>query len=330
MTSFTDYIASDRQNAFNALRAKTEPKQVYVYVEDTDDVAFWHGILNPYEQQAAIKFRITAYSGSIATGKGNLEKLFPNTGEFLIICLDSDYDYLLPENSDIAKKINKNPYVFQTYSYAMENLKCYAESLNNLCITATQNCTDDIIDFPYFLSEYSKIIHPLFILELYFFHTKKQHQRSILDFKNTVTIGNLTPDNHQDLLNKLKDSVTKKLQQLEIDTNILEFSKQIPELTESTTYLFINGHSLYSTVLHLLKEVCDKLQQKHIQEIKKLAQTPNKNSSETIKHYINSSHSVETLLATNDKFKQCFLFEKIIADIKNYLAIINTFANRRG
>lgn len=322
MTSFTDYIASDRQNASNALRPKTEPKRVLVYVEDIDDVAFWHGILNPYEQQAAIKFRITPYSNSdnAATGKENLKKLFPNTGLFLIICLDGDYDYLLAENSNSAKEINQNPYIFQTYSYAMENLKCYAESLSNLCINATHNSMHDIIDFSKFLSDYSKIIHPLFVWNLYFTHIKQPDKFTISDFNKIVTIGNLSPDNYRFLLDDLKIAVEEKLLEFQNDNNVSEFAKNTPELTDTNAYFFINGHALYATVLNFLIKVCNKLEHNHIEQIKRLTQTP-KERSDKIQHYRNSTRSVETLLASNDKFKECFLFQKIIADINKYLAL---------
>ena len=328
MTSFADYITSDRQNAFNALRPKTAPKEVWVYVEDTDDVAFWHGILNPYEQQAAIKFRITPYSDNAATGKENLKKLFSNTGVFLIICLDSDYDYLLAENSNSAKQINQNPYLFQTYAYAMENLKCYADSLNNLCISATHNSMDDVIDFSDFLSAYSKIIYPLFIWNLYFVHINEPNKFSISDFSKTVTIGNLTPDNYQSLLSDLKNAVDEKLKLFQDNIDIVEFAKNFSELTNTNTYLFINGHALYATVLSFLKSVCKKLSDNHKEQIKRVTPMPQE-SSEKIKHYINSTRSVETLLTTNDKFTHCFLFKKIMADIKNYLALFKQHTQPR-
>ena len=165
-----NYIASNRQNAFNALRLKSKPKEVRVYVESTSDIGFWYSIFEPYEKQAQIKLRFSAYSNDLTTGKDNLEKLFPETGQYLIICLDSDYDYLI--QSALAETIKQNPCIFQTYAYAMENLKCYAEGLNSLCIRAT-NSTDDTVDLTEFLKDYSRIIYPLLLWNIYFEYTNK-------------------------------------------------------------------------------------------------------------------------------------------------------------
>lgn len=328
MSRLLNKSSSDFQKARTFFQPKAEPKEVRVYVEDTDDVAFWFGILSPYAKSANIKFKITAYSkdteigeNDATTGKEKLKKLFPNTGEYLIICLDSDYDYLLPDNSEIAKEINRNPYIFQTYSYAMENLKCYAESLNNLCINATQNSLDDTIDLPDFLETYSQIIYPLLIWNLYFESIQNPSLFSRNNFKNIVTIGNMSPDNYQTLLDSLEKSITEKLKIFEINVDIFDFSKQFPEINDKNAYLFINGHALYSTILNLLKEICKKLESKHIAQIKKLAQTP-KERTEKIKHYReNVTSPIKTLLKNNEKFIDCFLFEKIKTDIENYLTL---------
>ena len=320
MNSFTDYVSSDRQGAFNALRPTTNPRQVFVYVEDTNDVAFWHGILCPYEKKAFIQFKISPYSDDNATtGKGTLQKKFSQTGENLIICLDSDYDYLLSENSEKSKEIKRNKYIFQTYAYAIENLKCYAKSLNPLCVKAT-NSTDDTVDLSKFLEEYSRIIYPLFICNLYYEFKNKTDEFSRDDFSKTVVLGNLTSNNYETSLKKLKESTSKKIEEFNSDIDIAEFSKQFSELNNTNTYLFISGHTLHPTILSLMKDICKKLECNSIEEVKKIAQPHN--ISERIKHYRNSTHSIETLLAINENFKDCFLFKKIEDDIQAYLEIL--------
>lgn len=315
-----NYIESNRQHAFNALRLKSKPKEILVYVEDTHDIAFWHGILNPYEQKVAIKFKVSAYSDNTATtGKGKLQKKISKTGLNLIICLDSDYDYLLPE-SDRAKEIKQNPYIFQTYTYGMENLKCYAESLNNLCIRATHNSMDDIINFSDFLKDYSQVIYPLFMWNLYYYQIKKPNHFSISNFNKLVTIGNINFDNYQTLLKQLQESISDKLQEFNSDVDMSQFYQQFSELNKTNAYLFINGHALYSTILNLIKAVCKKLENNHRKKIERLAKTQQERV-EKIQHYRNSTHSVKTLLANNNHFTDCFLFKKITTDIEIYLAL---------
>ena len=92
--ALSDYISSDRQKTANKALRKNKPKTIQVYVEGFEDIGFWHALLNPYQILTSIKFQIDS-SG----GKKNLIKLFDSVGSDLIICLDSDYDYLLPERS---------------------------------------------------------------------------------------------------------------------------------------------------------------------------------------------------------------------------------------
>jgi hypothetical protein len=111
MTSLISYISSDYQKAINSLKPKTSENSVLVYVEGNEDISFWRNILSPYEREISIKFEVKPYSkDSLATGKRNLEKIFSQTGKYLLIALDSDYDYLFPDHSDISQKINSNPY----------------------------------------------------------------------------------------------------------------------------------------------------------------------------------------------------------------------------
>jgi len=333
-----NYIASNRQNAFNALRLKSKPKEIRVYVESVSDIGFWYSILEPYEKKIPIKFRFSAYSNDLTTGKDNLKKLFPETGPYLIICLDSDYDYLI--QSELAKTIKKNPYIFQTYAYAMENLKCYAENLNSLCVKAT-NSTDNKIDLSAFLKEYSQIIYLLLIWNIYFEFIKKPSEFSRDEFCKIVTFGDVTPDkcdispsNYPEKLNIIKKSVSIKLEIFTENNSFIAFSKQLNELglNETNAYLFMQCHALYDFISKFLIAICDALKIEHKTELNALAEkikTKTDKGLEEIKielnektgHYFNSIIPVTFLLAANDKFTDCFLFKKITADIENYLAL---------
>ena len=80
----------------------------------------------------------------------------------MIACVDADYDYLLQGATPTSRLINKNPFVFHTYAYAIENYQCYAATLHRVCVMATLN-DRQIVDFESFMQEYSQIIWPLFV-----------------------------------------------------------------------------------------------------------------------------------------------------------------------
>ncbi|MDD5215661.1 MAG: DUF4435 domain-containing protein, partial [Methylococcales bacterium] len=339
-------VSSDYQKASNALAPKSSPKTVVVYVEDAEDVSFWHGILCGYEQQANIRFDFKPYSNdSLATGKKELRKLFDNVGEYLIICLDSDYDYLFQNHSDKTKKINENPFIFQTYAYSTENLKCYAESLKGICVQATHN-TNEKIDFSEFLMSYSQIIYVLFIWNLYFYSKNNTTEFTISDFCNEVKITE-NPDIHENGIIELTNVETKvnnKLQELrtkfpEHEDNVQSLGKQLEEnngLTEVNAYLFIKGHTLYdNVVLRLLNKVCSLLKKEHEKTIKESSATQDVKTKK-IKNYHklsgkiieiiddkeNRLERVKLFLSSNDKFRECFLFKKIESDIEAYLTML--------
>jgi hemerythrin superfamily protein len=204
----------------------------------------------------------------------------------------------------------------------MENLKCYAESLNALCVKATNN-TDELIDLADFLTQYSKIIYPLLIWNLYYYKTNSYSQFSINDFCEIVKID-IALDNYIEILSSLKTSIAKKLSIIS-NENITDFSKQLAllGLNETNAYLFMNGHALYDFIKAFLTKICEVLKNNRKYEIQELAENlPEDKRTETCNSKIGEYFklvSVGYLLEHNDNFADCFLFQKIKTDIENYL-----------
>jgi len=328
--SLIDYVSSDYQKASNFLKSKSDPKTVLVYVEDFCDVSFWHNILSYYEKRLNIKFEIKCYSNNtLNTGKSNLSNLTNQTGKFLLICCDSDYHYFLPEYSDMARATNSNPYIFQTYAYSIENLKCYTESLHGVCVQAT-NVSDRKINFVETLEKYSQIIYDLFIWNLYFYSQGDTQTFTISNFCSLIKITEILEMNANGdfLFEQLENRVNEKLQNLQqnfpsIKVDIPNFVSKINHvgLNNTNTYLFIKGHIIYdNVVLKLLNLVCKILKTEHKNEIQKLARNDTELRDELNK-YNNSLIQVEKILSVNNNFKNCFLFKKIEDDINNYISL---------
>ncbi|MFI3219122.1 MAG: DUF4435 domain-containing protein [Methylococcales bacterium] len=324
--SETTSFSSDYQEAVDSFLRKSEPKTILVLVEAINDISFWYSVLNKYEKREKIKFDIVSYSSdSLATGKKELRKHLNKSGEYLLICLDSDYDYLLPNNSDEAKEINQNHYIFQTYAHSMENLKCYAESLSNVCVQATKN-TNEKINFPNLLKKYSEIVYPLFIWNLYFYNIQNCEAFPKKDLSSIIQVTKeFKSDEYEEILEILRIDVTSKLQALQNQFPVYQyqidiFSKLLNNigLNNDNAYLFVDGHALYTTILMFLKPLCKELSNEHRQKIETLARTKEE-KKENINYYNNSIVKVETVLSINENFKECFLFKKIENDIENYL-----------
>ncbi|MFY9261909.1 MAG: DUF4435 domain-containing protein [Gallionella sp.] len=323
MSSLIANISSDYQKAANSLASKSAPTKILVRVEGVEDVSFWYGILEGYQARAGVKFDIQPYSNdSLTTGKAALAKHFDGAGAYMMICLDSDYDYLLPNRSEVAKAINQSPYIFQTYSYAIENLKCYAESLAGVCVRATHN-TSPTINFSVLLEKYSAIIYELFIWNVYFASLSDTKSFTVENFCDVVKTQKMSIE---DAFEQLGGRVQVKLKELQqtfpeyvSEVEVLANALQILGLTHKNCYLFIQGHTLYEAVLHFLETACHGLVAQRYQEIQ-VKSVEESQKQDEINKYKKSIGAPKKVLSLNDKFQNCFLYKKIAQDLEHYLA----------
>ena len=117
----SQYIASA-----NKLRGKNARQRIVAYVESYDDIFFWRSVLQDFETD---KFYFEVMLPSRTTlGKGKrtvlTNQLGKGLGQYMIACVDADYDWLLQGNTEVSKYICENPYVMHTYVYAIENYQC--------------------------------------------------------------------------------------------------------------------------------------------------------------------------------------------------------------
>ena len=71
-------------------------------------------------------------------GKTQITPLKEFANRKLVLCIDSDYDYLL-ENADFQR-----PFIFQTHVYALENYWSFAEGLKNIVEKTTDTNTVNV------------------------------------------------------------------------------------------------------------------------------------------------------------------------------------------
>ena len=132
----SQYIASA-----NRLQPKKARRKIVAYVESYDDVFFWRSVLQDFETE---QFYFEVMLPSRTTlGKGKkttlMNQLGKGLGEYMIACVDADYDWLMQGRTEISKYICECPYVMHTYVYAIENYECYAPSLHSTCVMSTLN-----------------------------------------------------------------------------------------------------------------------------------------------------------------------------------------------
>ena len=319
MSGLVNKINSAYYEGKNSLN-KSKGTVIDVHVENEDDIPFWKDIFN----KSGLKTKIhPASKTSLDRGKSVVLKLKDNVGKFLIVCVDSDYDYLLQGYTDVSKTVNENPYVFQTYAYSIENFKCYAESLHSVVVKSTLLDKPELFDYVNFLKLYSSIIYELFIYSLH--HLKEQSDSfTINDFSETIKLLAQVDilSQGQKALKKLKIAVENKIATLDkiSDRQINQFKEKlyILGITPENTYLFIKGHILYENVVCMfLQPIALYLKSKQfrqISELKKDEEEATNRRNQYKKYFID----IELVLRNNTNYYDCFLMNHILSDIEKY------------
>lgn len=300
---------------------------ITVYVEGYEDVAFWRGVFDDYESDD-FTFEITVpLREDLAKGKKVVLCLAHGIqGEDTLFCVDSDFDYLFSNQTEVSRTINHTPNIFHTYAYATENYLCYAPALHNICVKATKNDTM-IFDFEKFFEDYSRIIHPLFLWYAYSAQIATPNVFPLIEFKSSVKLNYLEVENNgADTLAWLDRQVERKVRSLQTQHPAMEsrfagFEKMLRKrgVTPKNTYLFMHGHTLMdNVVMPVLEAVCDKLRYISISRINN-----SKRQGVTLvneqSNYSNALQDVRNALLFNENYKDCFLYKKLKRDIEGYL-----------
>ncbi len=317
----------------------TDPNQklVRVYVEGYEDVAFWRGIFdhfsNPY-----LRFEISVPTRQdLPKGKKILINTIPESSDELILCVDSDFDYIFAESTPQSREVNGAKYMFHTYTYATENYLCYAPSLHNVCVKATMNDTR-IFDFEIFLAEYSKAIYPAFLWYCFSAQLSSENIFILAEFKNTVRINFLDISNNgENTVAWVARNVARRVESLcenhpQMEASIGEFERRIAGrgVTPETTYLYMHGHTLMdSVVMVALNAVCEKLRQ--ISTARIISSTKQGTALRNeMSNYTNSVRSLRDVLLDNENYTKCPLYKLLHKELELYIISTVLGMKQRG
>lgn len=300
------------------------------FVESFDDVAFWRNILDAFEDDTRY-FEIKLPSRD-NLGKGKRQALMnllgaDQLGSAMIACVDADYDYLLQDTSAESRFINQSPYVIHTFVYAIESFQCWAPSLHRAVVTATLN-DRPTIDFEAFLRMYSEIIWPLFVWNIWCYRHDAYTHFSMSDFCSFVGFRSINTRNPEESLSHLQRRVNQKMAWLQ--RRFPEAKKSYPTLrnelqqlglTPATTYLYIQGHTLFENVVTpLLEPICAMLRKEREREIKELAIHAKQRQCE-LASYQHSVMPIDVVLKKNIAFMDAPAMELLRNRIQHFLSI---------
>lgn len=242
-----------------------------VHVEGLTDIPFWKEVFKHFFPDK--KFYFIAYSrcyesdsdgvtnsAVMASGSTHCLNYAPYLSKRFFICIDSDERYLTGEIG-----ININRYIFQTYTYSIENHYCYAPKLNFGCVLAAgvdirtflPIFKSKIFDFEVFMKDFSNIIYELFLWHHSLAFTSDD-ELNVMAFNNIITTrGKIaawqTKNNGEEILRRLRDRVRAKITKLQKNypATDIEFLKKYYAgygVTSDNVYMFIRGHHLMGMV----------------------------------------------------------------------------------
>ena len=331
-----DNIKSRYFEAANALTSKKARRRIVAYVESYDDIYFWRTVLSEFEDDKRYfevmlpsKINLTRgkksvlmnflEEGGMSVGDGDI------LGRDMIACVDADYDYLIQGRTHQSRRVISSPYVFHTYVYAIENFQCYAPSLHNVCVSVTLN-DHRIFDFRDYFAQFSEAIFPLFVWSVMVYRNGNYPKFSITDFCRIADPGGFSVQNPAASINNVRRKVRTKINELQrqfpdAKDEYLSTKADILSLgvTPPTTYLYIQGHHLFDTVVSpILSKVCNLLRQERQNEIYHAVAHRTQKRNE-MSCYENSLQDIKVMLKKNTGYVSSEPFRRLQSDIRNYL-----------
>ncbi|MBO5659793.1 MAG: DUF4435 domain-containing protein [Bacteroidaceae bacterium] len=327
MKRLQDNLTSSYIESANRLKPKSARCRIVAYVESYDDVYFWRTVLEEFETDKLYFEVMLPSRTTLSKGKKSalMNRLGKGLGGYMIACVDADYDWLMQGATPVSHMLCTNPYVLHTYVYAIENYQCYAPALHTICVMSTLN-DRELIDLEAFMTEYSRIVWPLFVWNIWAYRYERYTEFSITDFCEIVSIRDINPYHPENALEYVKRRVNKKVAWLQ---------RRFPEgkktyaplrqelqgmgLTPETCYLYMQGHTLFgNVVMSVLTPICTLLRKEREKEINNLADHSVQRQNE-LACYQHSQSPVDLMLRKSVGYKECAPYQLLRADIKRLM-----------
>ncbi|MBQ8673724.1 MAG: DUF4435 domain-containing protein [Bacteroides sp.] len=328
--SLRQNLTSGYLDAARRLSPRQKRRRIVAYVESYDDIAFWRSLLSEFENEERYFQVMLPSRKSLAKGKKMVltNLLHPDQlGDSMIACVDSDYDFLLQGATELSADINRNPSILQTYTYAIENYQCHAEGLHDICVQATLN-DRQLLDFPLFMRQYSQVVYPLFLWNIFFYRRRDSNSFPMHDFHDCVRLTQELDVHHpEQLLDDVQRRVDKRLKRMQ--KRFASFAGQVKVmgreleslgLTPETAYLYMQGHHIMdNVVMKLIVPVCNQLRREREADIKRLGKGRWEHMQNELACYENSIVPPTVMLRKNDNYKSLYLYDWMRRDVEQFL-----------
>lgn len=227
-----------------------------IHLENKNDEIFWGKVLKHTYPEGKFRFISSSrsHTGNITCGCTQCLQYLDFLDEKFWIAIDSDYRYL-----DEQPFMRPENYVLQTYTYSFENHFCFADNLNLALQKAVYPKSVDF-DFGSFLREYSRIIYPLMVWQLYLNYIDRQaFPQSVFHRMLSVNVPmQFRKNNGEVILNVLRDRSKRfqnSMKRRYPDADYTWHEARCNELGvhRDNCYLYVRGHNLYDLIVYMGK-----------------------------------------------------------------------------
>lgn len=227
-----------------------------IHLENKNDEIFWGKVLKHTYPEGKFRFISSSrsHTGNITCGCTQCLQYLDFLDEKFWIAIDSDYRYL-----DEQPFMRPENYVLQTYTYSFENHFCFADNLNLALQKAVYPKSVDF-DFGSFLREYSRIIYPLMVWQLYLNNIDRQaFPQSVFHRMLSVNVPmQFWKNNGEVILNVLRDRSKRfqnSMKRRYPDADYTWHEARCNELGvhRDNCYLYVRGHNLYDLIVYMGK-----------------------------------------------------------------------------
>lgn len=317
--------------------------RITCYVEGIEDVHFWKDVFDSFAPELNIIFYPYSRENHFKSGKQAIltEHNIKNAGASLILCVDSDLEYLLKN-----EPLFSHPYIFHTYTYSIENYKIFPQALARIVDKSSYpDASMRRFSFAHFIKDYSKVAYPLLRYILYFEKKKREQMAEKKDdvvsepliseneLKSVFCIKSneiVLADNANEVIIGLKNRVSHlidKIKKKYPDIDLSQIDSTLSELNvkEEETYWYLNGHIMYDCVAKIIMGKVISNYRKEKREWFKLQE-----QTEILKakknEYDNRIKNIDWKTLMNDGYMYCFIslnrcppIKKIKQDVEQFV-----------
>lgn len=332
-------LSSDYLEAAKNVYSSNNKPLLQVFVEGDPDVRFWMPLINKYQHKYETHinraYDINVGDDKQANGCSRISSLVNSgaliLGPYLLVCIDSDYKFILNDYSEEYNFVIDNPYVFETIVCAKENVISSPEGIREI-IQKSISLSSWFVGFSFksFFKDFSNFFFLLHAIYLFYYKNKRAESQLVYSFisrelsaiKESVDALSYVNMNNANIFNIFHNkkgvhkSFIKSVLNQNDRTEFFVFAKAMKKRMngiENTAY-FMRGHDYYDS---FFKGIVSKMSYLLLEEEKRKRLSAN--DRDGVGQMFNNKCPPHHLMENREDIFRCGFFQLTLDKINNTL-----------